>query len=138
MDYRGQPLVWAGLALALSVGAPTVRAAPDDGAQTATSADAVRVVRDKETGKLRAPTDAELEQMRQNERSARKARGRSESGATAPIAVRQHANGMRSAVLGPEYLVTLKAQRGADGKLTVKHDKVADEHGAGQSQRPTE
>jgi hypothetical protein len=88
-----------------------------------------RVVRDKETGKLRSPTEEELAA----ERAERKARGEPEASARAPLAVRQHANGMRSAVLGPEYLVTLKAERGPDGRLVIKHADPAHDHpGAAQ------
>jgi hypothetical protein len=86
-----------------------------------------RAVRDKDTGKFRAPTMEELEA----EKAERKARGLPEPTAkAAPLALRQHPNGMRSAVLGPEYLVTLKAERGADGRLIVRHANPAHEHQA--------
>lgn len=107
--------------------------------QSATSAAAAmserRVVRDSVTGKLRPPTADELSQ----ERAARQAQGIAEpSGPGAPLAIRQHASGMRSAVLGADYLVTLKAQR-KDGKLIVTHENPADQHpGASQTERPTE
>jgi len=154
MNYQRQRLAWAGLALALAAAAPSVRAADEKGDQaTATSGaptdpavnswqkemQAVRAVRDKETGRLRAPTDEELEQMLQADRAARKARGLSEDGPVAPLVVRQHSNGMRSVVLGPQYLVTLKAQRTGDGKLSVTHDKAIHEHATlVQPQRATE
>jgi len=154
MNYQRQRLAWAGLALALAAAAPSVRAADEKGDQAgATSGaptdpavnswqkemQAVRAVRDKETGRLRAPTDQELEQMLQADRAARKARGLSEDGPVTPLVVRQHANGMRSVVLGPQYLVTLKAQRTGDGKLSVTHDKAIHEHATlVQPQRATE
>ncbi|EHR70113.1 hypothetical protein BurJ1DRAFT_1241 [Burkholderiales bacterium JOSHI_001] len=94
-----------------------------------------RVVRDKETGKLRSPTEEELAA----ERAERKARGEPEPGANrVPLAVRQHPNGMRSAVLGPEYLVTLRAERGPDGKLVIKHANPAHEHPVAPQQQATE
>jgi hypothetical protein len=90
-----------------------------------------RAVRDSVTGKLRAPSEEELAA----ERTARTARGQAEpTGAIAPKVVRQHSNGMRSAVLGPEYLSTLKAERQADGKLVTRHANPADDHG---SAKPT-
>lgn len=95
--------------------------------------EARRAVRDKDTGKLRAPTNEELEA----EKAERQARGEPEpAGPVAPRSVRQHANGMRSAVLGPEYMVTLKAERGPDGKLIVKHANPAHEHKAAPKAQP--
>ena len=117
--------------------APTAQAAAVTATSTATHAaattspllEARRVVRDQETGKLRSPTEEELAA----ERADRKARGEPEASARAPLAVRQHSNGMRSAVLGPEYLVTLKAERGPDGRLVIKHADPAHDHpGAAQ------
>ena len=49
-------------------------------------------------------------------------------GPGAPLSVRVHPNGMTSAVLGPDYMVTLKAERRADGSLAVTHGKARDEH----------
>lgn len=94
-------------------------APPDEPAAVSSDlSQARRAVRDSQTGKLRAPTEEELAA----DRAARKARGIAEpSGRKAPLAVRQYPNGMRGAVLGPDYLVTLKAERTADGKLVVKH-----------------
>jgi hypothetical protein len=85
-----------------------------------------RAVRDSVTGKLRAPSEEELAA----ERAERAARGQAEpTGAVAPKVVRLHANGMRSAVLGPEYMSTLKAERQADGQLVIRHANPAHEHG---------
>jgi hypothetical protein len=84
-----------------------------------------RAVRDSVTGKLRAPSEEELAA----EAAARKARGQAEAtGPVAPMIVRQHSGGMRSAVLGPEYLSTLKAERQSDGTLVVRHANPAHEH----------
>lgn len=85
-----------------------------------------RAVRDSVTGKLRAPSEEELAA----EAAARKARGQAEAtGPVAPMIVRQHSGGMRSAVLGPEYMSTLKAERQSDGKLVIRHANPAHEHG---------
>jgi flagellar biosynthesis GTPase FlhF len=84
-----------------------------------------RAVRDSVTGKLRAPTEEELAAMNA-QRNARAQQQR--SAPAAPLVVRQHANGMRSAVLGPEYRSTLKAERGSDGKLVIRHANPADDH----------
>jgi hypothetical protein len=84
-----------------------------------------RAVRDSVTGKLRAPTPEEEAAMS----AARKSRSQSaRSAPVAPMIVRQHSGGMRSAVLGPEYLSTLKAERQSDGKLVVRHANPAHEH----------
>jgi hypothetical protein len=95
--------------------------------------EARRAVRDKDTGKFRAPSDEELAA----ERAERAASGQLEAtGPVAPRSLRQHPNGMRSAVLGPEYLSTLKAQRSADGQLVIKHANPAHEHQAAPKQTP--
>lgn len=92
-----------------------------------------RVVRDAVTGKLRAPSEEELA----TERAARKASGKAEfKGPSAPLIVRQHANGMRSAVLGTEYMSTLQAERKADGRLVVRHANPAHEHQAPRGTQP--
>jgi hypothetical protein len=133
----------AALALAASAGAATAADAPvsDTQAQAAAAvqADGRRAVRDKVTGKLRAPTAEEAEAMRAGEGAARAARGAAEPGAkTGPVRVVQHSGGMRSAVLGTEYLVTLKAQRRADGSLDITHNQPGLEHPASRDVRPTE
>ncbi len=111
----------------------TAQAAPSD------SASGRRVFRDKETGQLRAPTDDELKTMLEEERAARAARGQPEpTVSSAPLIVRQHANGMRSAVLGPDFLVSIKVERRPDGKLAMTHDRPEHEHAQPQSTRPTE
>lgn len=135
----------AALALAASAGAAIAADAPvsDPQAQPsteiATQADSRRVVRDKVSGKLRAPTTEEAAAMRASERGARSARGLAGAGArNGPVRVVQHGGGMRSAVLGTEYLVTLKAQRRADGSLDITHNQPGLEHPASRDVRPTE
>ena len=104
------------------------------------STDALRVVRDKQTGQLRAPNNEELKQMLEAEKADRKARGKPESSANPqPVQVRTYASGMRAAVFGPEFLVSLEAHRDADGNLTVRHADPADEHvAAPHTALPTE
>ena len=133
----------AALALAASAGAATAADTPvsDTQAQAAaaTQADSRRAVRDKVTGQLRAPTSEEAEAMRASERAGRAASGVAEPGArSGPMRVVQHSGGMRSAVLGTEYLVTLKAQRRADGSLDITHNQPGLDHPVSSDVRPTE
>ena len=133
----------AALALAASAGAATAADTPvsDTQAQAAaaTQADSRRAVRDKVTGQLRAPTSEEAEAMRASERAGRAASGVAEPGArSGPMRVVQHSGGMRSAVLGTEYLVTLKAQRRADGSLAITHNQPGLDHPVSSDVRPTE
>lgn len=107
------------------------------------SAQAKQVVRDKETGKLRAPSEEEAAEMAATAKANRAARGLPDPETAAPaIVVRQHAGGMMSAVLGLEHMVTITAARGADGKLVRGHRDAAHEHPtampATRDQRPTE
>jgi hypothetical protein len=116
--------------------------AVDPAAKAASPSDQLqgkRAVRDKESGKLRAPTEEELAEMLQAERAARQARGESEpTGPGAPLLVRQHGGGMVSAVLGTDHLVTLKAQRRTDGKLEVTHSGANPVQTTAAPQRATE
>src|SRR5207237_35268 len=58
---------------------PSTQSGPQAAAAASTAAtEARRVVRDKETGKLRAPTTEELGEMLEQERAARAARGQPE------------------------------------------------------------
>ena len=135
IDIRSGALLAALLATAAASAAEVTPAA-----EPATALQAVRVVRDKDTGKLRAPSQDELAALLEAERSARAARGEREpTGPGAPLVLRRHANGMVSAVLGADYLVTVQARRDATGKLVTSHDHAAHEHPVPpQQQRPTE
>jgi hypothetical protein len=116
--------IFVAAALAATLAAPAVLA---QDAQA--SMDAMRVVRDKQTGQLRAPNSEELKQMLDAEKADRKARGQPEPSADSqPVQVRTYASGMRAAVLGPEFLVSLEAHRDADGNLAVRHADPAEEH----------
>lgn len=112
--------------------------ATDAGAALAAQAPALRAVRDKATGQLRAPTADELKAMIAAERAARKARGLPEVETQAPLVVRQHVGGMRSARLGPDYLVTLKGERRADGSVRRFHEQGGPAHADAHDHRPTE
>lgn len=152
MKFAFHSLAPSGLALALVASMPALWAAeaqpraatPSVTATTTPSAapaeaQARRVVRDKETGKLRAPTEDELKSMLEDERAARAARGEPEPAADkAPLSIRQYSNGMKGAVLGPQYLSTLRAERDASGKLVTKHANPADDHPVAPSKLPTE
>ena len=109
--------------------------------ETSAASEALRVVRDKETGKLRAPNNDELKEMIAAEKAERKAKGLPESSEeTQAFEVRTHANGMKSLQLGPEFLVSLEARRDADGNLVVTHAQPGyDVHVApATEQQPTE
>lgn len=111
------------------------------GAATTTVAEAqsMRAVRDKATGKLRAPTADEIEAMESQERADRKARGVPETADPKSLTVTKHPNGMRSAKLGPEFLMTLRGERRSDGSVRRFHpDGVEHHHPAASDMRPTE
>jgi hypothetical protein len=99
-------------------------------APTVADAQARRVVRDSDTGKLRLPTAEEAAAMAAAERTARRARGLPEVEEAAAPVVRRHSNGMYSAKLGTEHLVTVTAKRSADGQLIRSHIHPTHEHPA--------
>ena len=141
MQKSSHRWIVAALASAAWVGANAAETAvPDTGVAQAAApsgASAKRVFRDKQTGKLRAPTEEEMQVLLEEERAAGAAQGK-QAGASTPIAVRQYPNGMRSVVLGPDYLVSIKGQRGPDGKLVISHGNNAHGHPAGNAGLPTE
>ncbi len=118
--------------LALAASLAAILAAPNVLADdTQATMDAMRAVRDKDSGKLRAPTQEELKDLLDAEKAARRASGIAEPSADAqPVRVRTYASGMKSAVLGPDYLVTVQARRDASGNLVVSHANPAYEHAA--------
>lgn len=127
--------------MAVAAAIAATMAAPVVMASDATSAsEAMRVVRDKDTGQLRAPDSAELKQMLDAEKAQRKARGEAEPSADPqPVQVRTYSSGMKAAVLGPEFLVSLEARRDADGNLVVTHSRPEyDAHAEPASELPTE
>lgn len=101
---------------------PTTAQAPAAVESDDAALSARRVVRDPVTGKLRAANEDEVREMN----SALQRRGvavRDATAAPTPVQVRRHANGARSAVLGLDYMVTLRAERLPDGRLAVKHNQ---------------
>ncbi|MEP7706097.1 hypothetical protein [Paraglaciecola sp. 25GB23A] len=109
--------IFAVATLAATLVAPSAPAA-----EPTAATEALRVIRDKQTGQLRAPNNQELKDMLNAEKAARKARGESEPSAEPQqVEVRTYNSGMKSAVLGPEYLISLEAHRDADGNLVVTH-----------------
>ena len=91
------------------------------------------MVRDAQTGQLRAPTEEELSAMLARE----KATARTAAVPRATV-VRKYPDGMRGAVLGPEHLVSLQAQRRADGTVDISHTDPVHAHPAPAQQLPTE
>jgi hypothetical protein len=103
------------------------------------TASAQRAFRDPQTGQLRAPTEEELQAILAEERAMRAATGQREpTGPSAPMSFRKYPNGMRSAVLGPDFLISLKAERSPDGKVVISHDRPGNEHTPATTQRTTE
>jgi hypothetical protein len=108
--------------------------AADTPAVETDSAQARRVVRDKETGQLRAATASEAKAMADADKAA--------AGAQRPtqLVVRQHANGARSIALPMEMMSTLKAERQPSGALAITHGGADDAAHAApvRDDRPTE
>jgi len=103
--------------------APATKPA-DEGAQMSS----LRVVRDPDTGQLRAPTSEELKGLLEAQRQARTAQASARSRSaqtTAPAvlpvekSVVKHANGMVSVKLGQESLTAIKAVTTPDGVRVV-------------------
>lgn len=97
-------------------------------AQPDSFASPIRAVRDQATGKLRRATAEEAAALAAAERAERVAKGLPDPQVDAPVVVRVHPNGMTSAVLGTEHLVTVQARRGADGRLLRSHTHPSLEH----------
>ena len=116
MTAQGAVLLTIGAALA----GPAL-ACPDCNTKSATpsptsTADALTVVRDRETGQLRAPTAAEVQNLQRRAEALQAAR----IGAAPPVAeplLRTHASGARSARLTPEFASYSVARKNADGTL---------------------
>lgn len=90
--------------------------------------ESLRVMRDAETGALRAPTAAEIKAM---DASAVK------KGASTPVQVQVAPNGTKSVRLPAEYLISIEAARDANGNITSHHQQQNMEHGA-RAALPTE
>ncbi len=97
--------------------------------------DGMRAVRDKKTGKLRAPNDKELKALLRAERAS----GRQQSTKDiSSVVIHRHENGMVSAELGPEFLVSVEAYRDENGELRTRHSNPDLEHSAPTQAFPTE
>jgi hypothetical protein len=118
------------LCVAALANADESTAPPDPAA--ARQMDALRVVVDKKTGKVRAPTEEELAALvtaqkaaKQNAAQARTARAATASRAPmimpATKTVQQHANGMVSARMSANTLSALKVETDADGHAHLVH-----------------
>jgi len=82
------------------------------GASAFAQEDAMTVVRDAETGKLRTPTAAEAAQLQNANKSQRMRQA-----AAQPVMAKMHKSGAQGARLTPEFLSSSVAVRTEDGKL---------------------
>lgn len=105
-----KPLLLSPLALALL----PVLAAAHDADASLPSANRQVVVRDAETGQLRAPTAAELEAL--DAKANRMAAARANA-APAPLQQKAHATGARGARLTDAFMSYAVVTRAADGSL---------------------
>jgi molybdopterin-guanine dinucleotide biosynthesis protein A len=107
----GKSLLSAVVAL-LAVAAMPLQASAQD--QQVESSSSMTVVRDAETGKLRAPTAAEHAALSQ----AAKAKSlKARASAAAPTLQKSHASGARGARLTDDFMSTVVAVRNADGSI---------------------
>ncbi len=126
--------------LAVLVAAGTIAAAPvvlaEDEPETTEETQSVtasqlaasaglRAVRDKKTGKFRAPNANELQEMEEAEAANSAARGASTAATAEPVVV-HHASGMLSAQLGPEHMMSLGGTQHADGSIEKSHSDNAE------------
>lgn len=125
------------LSCVLAAGAAIAAEPAQAPAQPATvkqaQAQARYVVRDAQTGLLRAPTEEELSAMQAREKAVA-----ATATARRATVVRKYPDGMRGAVLGPEHLISIQARRRADGSVDVSHTDPAHAHPAPAQQLPTE
>src|SRR3954468_20606620 len=104
--------------MALSVGGASASEANVTVVKAGTALNAMKVVRDKETGKLRAPTDDEMAELSQ----APNAYGPGVTILNRPAATTvNHADGSATVRRSLEELDSLVATRSADGKTVLRH-----------------
>lgn len=125
------------VALAAMTGSLSITAWADPAPEAKPAADSaqmsgLRVVRDPETGELRAPNAEELKALLAAEQQARQARVAARGVQnTAPEVlapgktVQRHGNGMVSVKLGQESLTAIKAQSTPDGVKVVHAEPSA-------------
>ena len=108
-------------AVALPLAAQTAQNPQVQSEPAAPAADAMTLVRDADSGKLRAPTAAEAHELRNSRRYAAEARadhgGRAERTAIEP---RAHRSGARGARMTDESLHQSMIVRNADGSTTLQ------------------
>lgn len=110
--------------------APAAMAAADaatERGKTGGATESLKVMRDAETGALRAPTAAESKAMEAS--SVKKA--------PAPVHVQVAPNGTKSVRLPAEYLISIEATRDANGNVSSRHQQHDMEHGV-RAALPTE
>lgn len=91
---------------------PVALAADAPAGDEAVAADSLRVVRDAQSGRLRAPTADELREMVAGERAAT---------TSAPLSVSVSRNGTKTVKLTPDYFVQLNASTDANGQVRPTH-----------------
>jgi hypothetical protein len=118
-------LIFAGIALAAStVLSSAVLAETPQTEQTDKSvggASALRVVKDKETGELRAATAQEAAAMRKEEQQAQKLIKKKGKVDPDMGKIKYNDDGSMSVLLDPSNLETIKATVNADGTITMRH-----------------
>lgn len=102
----------AAAAVAVLIGSAAIAA--DDAASTSD----LRVVRDPETGTLRAPTPEEQRALVAKEKAEKQV-------GPADVALRTLRDGTRAATLPMSYLTSITVTRDADGKLVFTHSDPA-------------
>mgnify|MGYP000367225181 CR=1 FL=1 len=95
---------------------PMVIAADVPVAGKAVSSEALRVVRDKQSGRLRAPTTEEIIEMNAAAPAA--------TAAPAEIVVHTAADGTKSARLNEEYMMQLNAGVSGAGEVSLSHGET--------------
>jgi hypothetical protein len=81
------------------------------------AADALTVVRDAATGKLRAPTADELQALRNSNANGRTMAARA---ASAPTQQKYHSTGAQGVRLNDDFMSSSVVTRAADGKLEMQ------------------
>jgi hypothetical protein len=87
------------------------------GAQALEQADAMTVVRDPASGKLRAPNARELQELHNGYANGQSIAPRSEP---APLLQKYHSSGARGVRLNDEFMSSSVVTRTADGKLEMQ------------------
>ncbi|MGI9246252.1 MAG: post-PEP-CTERM-1 domain-containing protein [Steroidobacteraceae bacterium] len=103
-----------GIAAAIAVIACSAAFASD----TPASSSDLRVVRDPETGELRAPTPKELAALTAIEKTSKRI-------GPATVGVRKMRDRTKVATLPMSYMTSVTVVRAADGSLTYAHDDPA-------------